>query len=165
VPDEPVLDDAAGLRAANARLRAVVEAKDGQVAMLTAALEAALEREQRLGLRLATRRHQLTPTHGREWTPGQAEHLARFEKRMRGSLKVLGLPLHVTGVHLIPEAFVPLHAIHRVPDDPRMPTPLDRRRLARVLTGTVGALLVGLRTVVRAVALLKDCGLKHKLSS
>ena len=44
VPDEPVPDDAAGLRAANARLRAVVEAKDGQVAMLTAALE----RERRL---------------------------------------------------------------------------------------------------------------------
>jgi hypothetical protein len=53
VPDEPVPDDAAGLRAANARLRAVVEAKDGQVAMLTAALEAALERERRLELRLA----------------------------------------------------------------------------------------------------------------
>jgi hypothetical protein len=45
VPDEPVPDDAAGLRAANARLRAVVEAKDGQVAMLTAALDAALERD------------------------------------------------------------------------------------------------------------------------
>ena len=53
MPDEPVPDDAAGLRAANARLRAVVEAKDGQVAMLTAALDAALERERRLGLRLA----------------------------------------------------------------------------------------------------------------
>ena len=39
-PDEPVPDDAAGLRAANARLLAVVEAKDGQIAMLTAALEA-----------------------------------------------------------------------------------------------------------------------------
>jgi hypothetical protein len=49
VPDEPVPDDAAGLRAANARLRAVVEAKDGQVAVL----KAALEREPRLGLRLA----------------------------------------------------------------------------------------------------------------
>jgi hypothetical protein len=47
VPDEPVPDDAAGLRAANARLRAVVEAKGEQVAVLTAALEAALERERR----------------------------------------------------------------------------------------------------------------------
>ena len=36
MPDEPVPDDAAGLRAANARLRAVVEAKDGQVAVLWA---------------------------------------------------------------------------------------------------------------------------------
>jgi transposase len=53
VPDEPVPDDAAGLRAVNARLRAVVQAKYGQVAMLTAALDAALERERRLGLRLA----------------------------------------------------------------------------------------------------------------
>ena len=53
MPDEPVPDDAAGLRAANARLLAVAEAKDGQVAMLTAALDAALERERRLGLRLA----------------------------------------------------------------------------------------------------------------
>ena len=33
--DEPVPDDAAGLRAANARLRAVVEAKDAEVAGLT----------------------------------------------------------------------------------------------------------------------------------
>jgi len=48
VPDEPVPDDAAGLRAATARLRAVVEAKGEQVAMLTAALDAALELELRL---------------------------------------------------------------------------------------------------------------------
>ena len=53
MPGEPVCDDAAGLRAANARLRAVVEAKDAQVAALTAALEASLERERRLELRLA----------------------------------------------------------------------------------------------------------------
>ena len=53
MPDEPVPDDAAGLRAATARLRAVVEAKGEQVAMLTAALDAALERERRLELRLA----------------------------------------------------------------------------------------------------------------
>lgn len=52
MPDEPVPDDAAGLRAANARLLAVVEAKDEQVAMLTAAPEAALERERRLELQL-----------------------------------------------------------------------------------------------------------------
>jgi hypothetical protein len=40
------------LRAANARLQAIVVAKDEQVAMLTTALEASLERERRLGLRL-----------------------------------------------------------------------------------------------------------------
>jgi hypothetical protein len=33
VPDEPVPDDAAGLRAANARLRDVVAAKDAQTLM------------------------------------------------------------------------------------------------------------------------------------
>jgi hypothetical protein len=32
VPDEPVPDDAARLRAANARLRVVVEAKDAEIA-------------------------------------------------------------------------------------------------------------------------------------
>ena len=53
MPDEPVPDDAAGLRAADARLRAVVGAKDEQVTALTAALEASLERERRLELRLA----------------------------------------------------------------------------------------------------------------
>ena len=39
MPDEPVPDDAAGLRAANARLRAVVEAKDAEIAVLRAELE------------------------------------------------------------------------------------------------------------------------------
>jgi hypothetical protein len=33
VPDEPVPDDAGGLRAVNARLMAVVEAKDAEIAV------------------------------------------------------------------------------------------------------------------------------------
>jgi hypothetical protein len=38
VPDEPVPDDAAGLHAANARLRAVAAAKDAEIAGLRAEL-------------------------------------------------------------------------------------------------------------------------------
>jgi hypothetical protein len=53
VPDESLPDDAAGLRASNAGLRAVVEAKDAENALLRAELGAARERELRLELRLA----------------------------------------------------------------------------------------------------------------
>jgi hypothetical protein len=50
VPDEPLPDDAAGLRAANAGLRSVVEAKDAENALLWAELGAARERERRLSM-------------------------------------------------------------------------------------------------------------------
>lgn len=40
MPGEPVPDGAAGLRAANARLRSVVEAKDAEIAGLRAEAEA-----------------------------------------------------------------------------------------------------------------------------
>jgi hypothetical protein len=53
VPGEPVPDDAAGLRAANARLRAVVGAKDAEVAVLRAELGAERELRRRLELRVA----------------------------------------------------------------------------------------------------------------
>jgi hypothetical protein len=43
-----VPDDVAGLRAANARLRAVVEAKDAEIAGLRLELDAARERERRV---------------------------------------------------------------------------------------------------------------------
>jgi hypothetical protein len=52
VPDEPAPDDS-GLRAANARLRAVVEAKDAEIAGLRAERDADREMIRRLGLRLA----------------------------------------------------------------------------------------------------------------
>jgi transposase len=81
VPDEPVPDDAAGLRAANARLRAVVEAKDGQVAMLTAALDAALERERRLGLRLAEVERRLGMDSTDSGTPSSQERIGVKEAR------------------------------------------------------------------------------------
>ena len=81
VPDEPVPDDAAGLRAANARLRAVVQAKDGQVAALTAALEAALERERRLGLRLAEVERRLGMDSTDSGTPPSKERIGAKEAR------------------------------------------------------------------------------------
>jgi hypothetical protein len=81
VPDEPAPDDAAGLRAANARLRAVVEAKDGQVAMLTAALDAALERERRLGLRLAEVERRLGMDSTDSGTPSSKERTEVKEAR------------------------------------------------------------------------------------
>ena len=81
VPDEPVPDDAAGLRAANARLRAVVDAKDGQVAMLTAGLDAALERERRLGLRLAEVERRLGMDSTDSGTPSSKERIGVKEAR------------------------------------------------------------------------------------
>jgi hypothetical protein len=53
VPDEPVPDDVAGLRAANSWLRGLLAERDAEVAVLRAGLEAARERERRLELRLA----------------------------------------------------------------------------------------------------------------
>ena len=81
MPDEPVPDDAAGLRAANARLRAVVEAKDGQVAALTAALEASLERERRLELRLAEVERRLGMDSTDSGTPSSKERIGAKEAR------------------------------------------------------------------------------------
>jgi predicted RNase H-like nuclease (RuvC/YqgF family) len=50
VPDEPSAagDEVSGLRASNARLRQVVEAKDTEIAALRAALEAARARQDEL---------------------------------------------------------------------------------------------------------------------
>jgi transposase len=81
VPGEPVPDDAAGLRAANVRLRAVVEAKDGQVAALTAALEASLERERRLELRLAEVERRLDMDSSGSGTPSSKERIGAKEAR------------------------------------------------------------------------------------
>jgi len=44
VPGELAADDAAGLRAANARLRGLLAGRDGEVAALRAGLDAARER-------------------------------------------------------------------------------------------------------------------------
>ncbi len=81
MPGESVSDDAAGLRAANARLRAVVEAKDGQIAALTAALEASLERERRLELRLAEVERRLGMDSSDSGTPSSKERIGAREAR------------------------------------------------------------------------------------
>jgi hypothetical protein len=76
-----VPDDAAGLRAANARLRAVAEAKDGQVAALTAPLEASLERKRRLELRLAEVERPLNMDSSDSGTPSSKERIGAKEAR------------------------------------------------------------------------------------
>jgi hypothetical protein len=81
VPDEPVPDDAGGLRAANARLRAVVEAKDAEIAGLRAEADAARERERRLELRLAELERRLGMDSTDSGTPSSRERIGAKEAR------------------------------------------------------------------------------------
>jgi transposase len=81
VPDAPVPDDAAGLRAANARLRAVAEAKDAEIAVLRAGLDGARERERRLELRLAELERRLGMDSGDSGTPSSKERIGAREAR------------------------------------------------------------------------------------
>jgi transposase len=81
VPGEPAADDAGGLRAANAQLRAIVETKDAQVAVLTAALEASLERERRLEVRLAEVERRLNMDSSDSGTPSSKERIGAKEAR------------------------------------------------------------------------------------
>ena len=77
MPDEPVPDDAAGLRAVSARLRAAVEAKDEQAAVLAAPLE----RERRLELRLAEVERRLSMDSTDSGTPSSRERIGAKEAR------------------------------------------------------------------------------------
>jgi transposase len=81
VPDEPVPDDSAGLRAANARLRAVVEAKDAEITGLRAELDAGLEVIRRLGLRLAELERRLGMDSTDSGTPSSKERIGAKEAR------------------------------------------------------------------------------------
>jgi transposase IS66 family protein len=81
VPGEPVPDDAAGLRAANAGLRSVVEAKDAENALLRAELDAARERERRLELRLAELERRLGMDSTDPGTPSSKERIGAKEAR------------------------------------------------------------------------------------
>jgi hypothetical protein len=80
VPDEPVQDDA-GFRAANARLRAVVEAKDAEIAVLRAELGAVRERERRQELRLAELERRLRMDSSDSGIPGSKERIGAKEAR------------------------------------------------------------------------------------
>jgi hypothetical protein len=76
-----VPDDAAGLRAANARLRVVVEAKDGEIAGLRAELDAGRELIRRLGLRLAELERRLDMDSTDSGTPSSRERIGVKEAR------------------------------------------------------------------------------------
>jgi transposase len=81
VPDEPVPDDVAGLRAANAGLRAVVEAKDAEIAVLRAERDADCEVIRRLGLRLDELERRLGMDSTDSGTPSSRERIGAKEAR------------------------------------------------------------------------------------
>ena len=81
MPDESLPVDAAGLRAANAGLRAVVEAKDAENALLRAELDAVRERERRLELRLAELERPVGMDSTDSGTPSSKERIGAREAR------------------------------------------------------------------------------------
>ncbi|HEY1003538.1 MAG TPA: DUF6444 domain-containing protein, partial [Streptosporangiaceae bacterium] len=82
MPDEPDLPGAAGgQRELLARLRAVVEAKDAENAMLRAELAAALERQRRLELRVAELERRLGQDSSNSGTPTSKEPIGAKERR------------------------------------------------------------------------------------
>ena len=82
VSDEPDLPGGAGeQRELLARLRAVVEAKDSENAVLRAELSAALDRERRLELRIAELERRLGMDSSNSGTPGSKEPIGAKERR------------------------------------------------------------------------------------
>jgi transposase IS66 family protein len=81
VPDEPVPGDAAGLRAANARLRELLAERDAEVAALRAGLDADRELIRRLGLRLAELERRLDMDSSDSGTPSSKERIGAKEAR------------------------------------------------------------------------------------
>jgi transposase IS66 family protein len=82
VPEGPGLADViAGQRELLSRLRAVVEAKDAEVAALRAELEASRERERRLELRLAELERRLAMDSSDSGTPSSKERIGAKERR------------------------------------------------------------------------------------
>jgi transposase len=81
VPDEPVPDDAAGLRAANVRLRGLLADREAEVTALRAGLEAAQDRERRLELRLAELERRLGMDSSDSGTPSSKERIGAKEAR------------------------------------------------------------------------------------
>ena len=81
MPDEPVPDDVAGLRAANARLRELLAARDAGIAGLEARLEAEQELRRRLELRLAELERRLGMDSSDSGTPSSRERIGAKEAR------------------------------------------------------------------------------------
>jgi hypothetical protein len=81
VPGGPLRDDAAGLRAASARLRAVAEAKAAQIEMLRAELDAGRELRRRQELRLAELERRLGMDGAGSGTPSSRERMGAKEAR------------------------------------------------------------------------------------
>jgi hypothetical protein len=81
VPDEPVPGDAAGLRAANVRLRGLLAERDAEVAALRAELDTDRELIRRLGLRLAELERRLDMDSSDSGTPSSKERIGAKEAR------------------------------------------------------------------------------------
>ena len=81
MPDELVPGDAAGLGAANARLRGVLAERDAEVAALRAELDADRELIRRLGLRLAELERRLDMDSSDSGTPSSRERIGAKEAR------------------------------------------------------------------------------------
>ena len=81
MPDEPVPGDAAGLRAANARLRGLLAERDAEAAALRAELDADREMIRRLGLRLAELERRLDMDSSDSGTPSSKERIGAKEAR------------------------------------------------------------------------------------
>jgi transposase IS66 family protein len=81
VPDDPVPDDAAGLRAANARLRSVAAARAAEIEALRAGLAAERELRRRLELRLAELERRLGMDSTDSGTPSSKERIGAKEAR------------------------------------------------------------------------------------
>jgi transposase len=81
VPDEPVPDDAAGLRAANARLRGLLADRAEEAVALEAALEGEREFRRRLELRVAELERRLSMDSSDSGTPSSRERIGAKEGR------------------------------------------------------------------------------------
>ena len=81
MPGEPFPDDVAGLRAANARLRELLAARDAGIAGLEARLEAEQELRRRLELRLAELERRLGMDSTDSGTPSSKERIGAKQGR------------------------------------------------------------------------------------
>ena len=100
MPAEPVPDDVAGLRAANARLRTVVEARGAEIEVLRAELGAERELRRRQELRLAELERRLGMDSTDSGTPTSKERIGAKEarrSRSRSRLRARTRALFPTG--------------------------------------------------------------------